>query len=41
VPAEALEIHQGPAFTLDDLLDLDEALEREDWMDDLLGRPRA
>jgi hypothetical protein len=41
VPAEALEIRSGPALTLDDLLDFHEALERDDWMDDLLGRPRA
>jgi hypothetical protein len=41
VPAEALEIRSGPPFTPDDLLDFHEMLEREDWMDDLLGRPRA
>jgi ribosomal protein S27AE len=41
VPAEALEIHGGPPFTLDDLLDFHEALERGDLLDDLLGRPRA
>ena len=41
VPAEALEVHQGPPFTLDDLLDFHEQLEREDWLDDLLGRPLA
>ena len=41
VPAEALEVHHGPAFTLDDLLDFHEQLEREDWLDDLLGRPLA
>jgi hypothetical protein len=41
VPAEALELKQGPAFTLDDILDFHEALERGDLLDDLLGRPRA
>ena len=41
VPAEALEIHQGPAINHDDLLDFHEILERDDWLDELLGRPLA
>lgn len=38
VPAEALEAHEGPPITHDDLLDFHEALERDDWLDDLLDR---
>jgi hypothetical protein len=41
VPAEALEIRQGPPISHDDLLDFHEILERDDWLDDLLGRPRT
>jgi len=41
VPAEALEMRQGPPITHDDLLEFHEMLEREDWLDDLLGRPLA
>jgi hypothetical protein len=41
VPAEALEVRQGPPINHDDLLDFHEMLERDDWLDDLLGRPRA
>jgi hypothetical protein len=41
VPAEALEVRSGPPIDYDDLLDFHEMLERGDWVDDLLGRPRA
>ena len=41
VPAEALELHQGPPINHDDLLDFHEILERDDWIDELLGRPLA
>jgi hypothetical protein len=41
VPAEALEVHTGPQFTYDDLLDFHEMLERDDSLDELLGRPLA
>jgi predicted RNA-binding Zn-ribbon protein involved in translation (DUF1610 family) len=39
VPAEALEMRSGPPICHDDLLDFHQILEREDWLDDLLGRP--
>ena len=41
VPAEALEPRQGPPINHDDLLDFHEMLERDDWLDELLGRPLA
>ena len=41
VPAEVLEIRQGPPLNYDDLLDFHEMLERDDWLDELLGRPLA
>lgn len=31
IPAEFLEVHEGPPLTYDDLLDLHEALERDDF----------
>lgn len=37
IPAEALEPHEGPPLTLDDLLDLHLLLGREDWLERLLG----
>jgi predicted RNA-binding Zn-ribbon protein involved in translation (DUF1610 family) len=37
VPAEALEVREGPAFTYDDLLDFHELLESDGWMDALAG----
>jgi predicted RNA-binding Zn-ribbon protein involved in translation (DUF1610 family) len=40
VPAEALEVHEGPALTYDDLLSFHETLERDDWYDQLMG-PRS
>ena len=33
IPAEALEMHDGPPFTIDDLIELHEILERPDWFD--------
>lgn len=35
VPAEALEVHDGPPITHDDLLTFHELLTREDWFDQL------
>lgn len=35
-PEEALESHEGPAFTLDDVLDLHMMLQRNDWFESLL-----
>lgn len=37
LPAEALETHDGPPLTLDDLLDLHLILARSDWFDALTG----
>ena len=36
VPAEAMEVKQGPAFNYDDLLNFHELLEQDDWFDDLV-----
>ena len=41
VPAEALELRQGPPINHDDLLNFHEMLERGDWLDELLGRALA
>jgi predicted RNA-binding Zn-ribbon protein involved in translation (DUF1610 family) len=38
VPAEALEIHEGPPLTYDDLLSFHETLSNDDWYDQLMGR---
>lgn len=38
VPAEALEIHEGPPITHDDLLAFHELLESDDWFDQVLRR---
>jgi hypothetical protein len=35
-PAELLEHHSGPPLTPDDLLDFHVALERPDWLDELV-----
>ena len=40
LPAELLEAHEGPALTLDDLIDLRLALESENWTQ-LIGLPSA
>ena len=40
VPAEALEIHEGVAFTYDDVLDFHIALQSEDWFEELTS-PRT
>ena len=40
VPAEALEIHEGAAFTYDDVLDFHIALQSEDWFEELTS-PRT
>ena len=37
VPAEALEVHEGDAFTYDDLLDFHEMLQSKDWFETLVG----
>ena len=37
LPAELHEHRNGPAFTHDDLLDFHNLLERDDWMNELLG----
>jgi hypothetical protein len=37
VPAEALEVHIGPQFTLNDLLEFHEMLENTDWFEQLVG----
>jgi hypothetical protein len=39
-PAELLEARSGPPLTPDDLLDFHVALERPDWMDELLPAER-
>jgi hypothetical protein len=39
-PAELLEARSGPPLTPDDLLDFHVALERPDWMDELVGVER-
>lgn len=39
LPAELNERPSGPAFTHDDLLDFHHLLERDDWMNGLLGSP--
>ena len=36
LPEELLETHQGPKFTLDDVLDLHLTLQRADWFEALL-----
>ena len=40
VPAEALEAHDGPPISHDDLLAFHEMLGRDDWMDELYN-PRS
>jgi hypothetical protein len=40
-PAELRETHDGPPLTADDLLDFHVALQRPDWMDELLGGDRS
>ena len=35
VPAEALETHEGPVFTYDDLLSFHEMLQGDDWFEQL------
>jgi hypothetical protein len=37
VPAEALEIHDGPQINHDDLLDFHQVLESDDWFEQLAG----
>lgn len=37
LPDELSEPRRGPAFTHDDLLDFHHLLQRDDWMDQLLG----
>ncbi|MGH2820293.1 MAG: hypothetical protein ACRDJ5_06545 [Actinomycetota bacterium] len=37
VPAEALEVREGPRFTYDDLLDFHQLLQSDDWMEALIG----
>lgn len=38
VPAEALESHEGPAITHDDILAFHELLKTDDWFASLQGR---
>ncbi len=38
VPAEVLEVHDGPPITYDDVLDFHEQLRTDDWFDELVGR---
>jgi len=40
IPAEVLETHDGPPLTVDDLIELHELLEREDWYDALVDTGR-
>lgn len=40
MPAEALETHDGPPLTVDDLIELHELLERDDWFDALAEADR-
>ena len=40
VPAEALEVHQGPPLTYDDLLDFHEVMLTDGWYEQLTGRPQ-
>lgn len=35
VPAEALEIHAGPALTYDDLLEFHERLQQDGWLEEV------
>jgi hypothetical protein len=37
VPAEALEVHDGPPISHDDILNFHEMLEKDDWIKQLLG----
>lgn len=37
VPAEALEPHTGPPISYDDILDLHQLLESDDWVERLVG----
>ncbi len=37
VPAEAMEHHDGPAITHDDLLAFHEKLKSDDWMDEVFN----
>jgi predicted RNA-binding Zn-ribbon protein involved in translation (DUF1610 family) len=37
VPAEALEIHDGPSITHDDLIDFHQLLKTDDWLDQVVG----
>lgn len=37
LPAELQEVHEGPAFTSDDLIDLHFCLDDENWVDALLA----
>jgi hypothetical protein len=41
VPAEALEVHDGPPINHDDLLDFHHELEDDNWFDQLAGSNRA
>ena len=41
VPAEVLEYRSGPPINHDDILVLHELLDRDDWFEELNGRPHA
>ena len=38
VPAEALEVHDGPVINHDDLLDFHQLLQDDSWYDELAGQ---
>ena len=38
VPAEALEYHDGPAISHDDILDFHQLLKGDDWFEHLAGK---
>ncbi len=41
VPEEALEVHEGPAITHDDLLAFHELLATDDWFDQVVGHEHS
>lgn len=41
LPAELTEQHFGPRISHDDLLDFHTLLQRDDWLDQLLGTPNT
>ena len=41
VPAEALEVHDGPPISHDDLIAFHDLLESDGWFDELYGREHS